>query len=81
MVCPVRTRAAGGSEAAATAHAAPGAAAAEGARAAAPAAAETAEAPTALPPHNPLAAPFEQWGRTRLAEPAPIADAARDLGV
>ncbi|MEU6210944.1 helix-turn-helix domain-containing protein [Streptomyces sp. NPDC047023] len=28
-----------------------------------------------------LVAAFEQWARARLADPAPIADAARDLGV
>ncbi|MEW2584716.1 GlxA family transcriptional regulator [Streptomyces virginiae] len=37
--------------------------------------------PSALARHDPLVAAFEQWARTRLAEPAPIADAARDLGV
>ncbi|MFI1645922.1 GlxA family transcriptional regulator [Streptomyces avidinii] len=37
--------------------------------------------PSALARHDPLVAAFEEWARTRLAEPAPIADAARELGV
>ncbi|MFJ7774584.1 GlxA family transcriptional regulator [Streptomyces yangpuensis] len=37
--------------------------------------------PSALARHDPLVAAFEQWARARLAEPAPIADAARELGV
>lgn len=37
--------------------------------------------PSALARNDPLVAAFEEWARTRLAEPAPIADAARELGV
>ncbi|MGW6577611.1 GlxA family transcriptional regulator [Streptomyces sp. NPDC054945] len=37
--------------------------------------------PSALARHDPLVAAFEEWARTRLAQPAPIADAARELGV